>query len=646
MKKFVAFSFGALMALSFNACSDDDVANTTPESEDNLAYIHVNIITNDDTSTRADDNIDDVLVQGASNEHNVSEIEFYFFDVNKKFISMSEVTPTGFTEGGTDKNIESSSNDIVVVPKYNKDNPPMYVITVLNRTENLQLKEGADISEFYELADGAFATEKYGDQDSKYYTIGVKDDNKFVMTTTTYKRTDAKDETPYYTTSLKGASFFKTREEAVAANEYTTIYVERLAAKVGLEFSDKLTWPFGEKVFRLGEFDLDDDNTTETTLYAKFLGWGLNGTAKRTYYSKHIQNWDEYIFGDGNPWNDPSRYRSYWAESYYYTSTSTTDWEFPDKYYQKENQDSKQYWESSKKNSYYKGFALNFINANEADHTIGTPLYCGENTNSAALLNSSDNLAGVVTCALMLARLQKKDAAGNLTDTGDIIKYGGKYYDAEVLAKKLLNKAYLNGYKYTTEDGQTFDAATELTAEKLTFAKDDDLLNGRVKIQIEDEVAKSAKKWYTSDGSEANLTTEQVITMLHEAQGSNPMVRFDNGLMYYYTPIYHLSNKAMTNGINEGNYGVVRNHWYAITINGFRKNSNDSPYDPTNPEKDPDTTTYGPEGPGEGEDPIDPGHGVDDPDEPIVPTTEDVNFYLGTNIKILSWRQVNQSIKL
>jgi hypothetical protein len=120
--------------------------------------------------------------------------------------------------------------------------------------------------------------------------------------------------------------------------------------------------------------------------------------------------------------------------------------------------------------------------------------------------------------------------------------------------------------------------------------------------------------------------------------------------MYYYTPIYHLSSKSIANDvIPEGYYGVVRNHWYGLTITGFRKSKDDDPYNPSDPTGDDPTgkEPYGPEGPGKDDDPIDPGHGVDDPDEPIVPTKEDdINYYIGVNINVLSWRVVNQHIKL
>jgi hypothetical protein len=80
----------------------------------------------------------------------------------------------------------------------------------------------------------------------------------------------------------------------------------------------------------------------------------------------------------------------------------------------------------------------------------------------------------------------------------------------------------------------------------------------------------------------ASLTTETANALLDLTQGENPMVMYKNGRMYYYTPIYHLSSKSIANDvIPEGYYGVVRNHWYGLTITGFRKSKDDDPYNPS-----------------------------------------------------------------
>jgi hypothetical protein len=95
---------------------------------------------------------------------------------------------------------------------------------------------------------------------------------------------------------------------------------------------------------------------------------------------------------------------------------------------------------------------------------------------------------------------------------------------------------------------------------------------------------------------------------------------------------------------NEGYYGMVRNHIYNVTIEGFMKKKYSS--DGT-PEDDPDGKPVLPDGPDPNDPPIDPGHGIEDENEPIIPNVEeDSNYYINTKINILSWRVVEQNVKL
>ena len=84
-------------------------------------------------------------------------------------------------------------------------------------------------------------------------------------------------------------------------------------------------------------------------------------------------------------------------------------------------------------------------------------------------------------------------------------------------------------------------------------------------------------------------------------------IRMD-GRAYYYVPIKHLEN---TGGIAE--YGIVRNHFYKITLTGIT---------------------------GFGTPVYDPNKVV----EPAVPTYE--NTYLAARVQVLQWRVVNQNASL
>ncbi len=62
----------------------------------------------------------------------------------------------------------------------------------------------------------------------------------------------------------------------------------------------------------------------------------------------------------------------------------------------------------------------------------------------------------------------------------------------------------------------------------------------------------------------------------------------------------------------EGNYGVVRNNFYKVSIGTFKSL----------------------------------GHGIDDVDEPIVPGERKKPYYLAAKINILSWQVATQTANL
>ncbi|MCM1256219.1 MAG: Mfa1 fimbrilin C-terminal domain-containing protein, partial [Duncaniella sp.] len=97
-------------------------------------------------------------------------------------------------------------------------------------------------------------------------------------------------------------------------------------------------------------------------------------------------------------------------------------------------------------------------------------------------------------------------------------------------------------------------------------------------------------------------------TKLAESQNTGSLAEgYKDGMSVYYVPVKH--DSSLANNV-EGYYGVVRNHWYNISINSISKV----------------------------------GHGVFNPDEALVPDeAEDVLYYLGVNINILAWKIVNQN---
>ena len=96
---------------------------------------------------------------------------------------------------------------------------------------------------------------------------------------------------------------------------------------------------------------------------------------------------------------------------------------------------------------------------------------------------------------------------------------------------------------------------------------------------------------------------------------------YNGGMMYYNIPIEHLRQGIKFNETGfkaniknaEAVYGVVRNHYYMVTVNSIKNL----------------------------------GKAVYDPKEVIIPGDDDIkNYYVGAKINILSWKVVKQDVEL
>ena len=101
----------------------------------------------------------------------------------------------------------------------------------------------------------------------------------------------------------------------------------------------------------------------------------------------------------------------------------------------------------------------------------------------------------------------------------------------------------------------------------------------------------------------ANELSKAIVTVIE------PTNAFTLGLLYFCVPIEHLNPISTGGTLEVGNYGVVRNHWYDITVSDIKGT----------------------------------GTGIYDPDEPIVPGDKTPNWYLAAKININAWHKVAQN---
>ena len=203
-----------------------------------------------------------------------------------------------------------------------------------------------------------------------------------------------------------------------------------------------------------------------------------------------------------------------------------------------------------------------------------------------------------------------------------IYKYFGEEHDSEEDILTLIANKYNNVYYTRTggtslpEGGTEYEYESFITPDNIHFEAttpetggedyeaiaqlDDDALNG-VTIYIENpDYTGSNEKYIELTNAEATI---------NEELAKNPAQIAKEGYVYYYTPIKHLGT---TTG-STGEYGVVRNHVYAVTITDI-KGYGTPIFDP---DKDIDTTH---------------------------PSNEEV--YIAASINVLSWRVVSSNVTL
>ncbi len=574
----------------------------------------------------------------------VKSAHFYFYDADGIFVSEASAWPGGNNQDPANDNIEFKSNNVVVLKGLEHKNYPKFMVTVLNKTDNF--KPGNTLAEMEKAMSGAGlkavsnGSDAAANDNCLWNSIenSGKYENYFVMSTSSWSSADrlaldangtvADGKVPYFATLLKETDFktepiandFKTTTDVV------TVYVERLAAKVTFKTSmastkvildgtktEKNMYPL--KITLAGnDNDLSGTEGVEN-VYIDLTGWALNATARNSYMSKNINpEWDNIEAGSlGFVWNDETHFRSYWAKSFNYDDTAA-------KYH-----DGATNTYNSADSSYplhYQTFESgNFV-------SLTTPLYCPENTNTPAILNTKNG----VTNVMLRAKVYKETGADNkIVAPMDMVRYNGVLYTNDRFINQLLTilntKGKLNYYYCSAYNATTGDIAyAKLDKQFFELKADGAGVTAVVKDLTSWNWTESKEGIYTKVGSDYVLLDDTQRTaavsamdteLLSNARAGNA-TGFKDGDMFYTIRIKHANNGTpATNEVLEANYGVVRNHIYAINLTGIKKIGH-AIFD-----EEVITNIGGTGGPGEPE-----------------------SYYVGANINVLSWKIVNQDVEL
>ena len=549
--KLSRFLVGTLACTLFAACSNEEnSAINSGQEEGQLSYVAVNIVNANPTGSRVEGG---KYENGEGLENTITKARFYLFNASGNPYTVT----TNEAPGAVAAN---NYVDITTLGDQGKDEPNVEsikkgVLVFKGTTTELPtsivavLNPPATLTGSKSLSDLQKAIADYSSTTS------------FVMSNSVY----ASEGTKVVATDIVGKV---AQSQPDAEANPVDIYVERVLAKVRVTFSN---------ADKENQYKVSEDG--EPAVYAKILGWAVTRTADKSNLLKDIDPaWDDMTLGF--TWNDEPFHRSYWA-----TTPATVTLE-------KKSQDE-------------------IINDQkpatpEGATNISVQRYCQENT-------KEDEHTEVV----VVAQLVNEEGNPN-----PIYKYFGEEHDSEEDILTLIANKYNNVYytrtggtslpgggteyeyeSFITPDNIHFEATTPETGGEDYEAiaqLDDDALNG-VTIYIENpDYTGSNEKYIELADAEATI---------NEELAKNPAQIATEGYVYYYTPIKHLGT---TTG-STGEYGVVRNHIYDVTITDI-KGYGTPIFDP---DKDIDTTH---------------------------PSNEEV--YIAARINVLSWRVVSSDVTL
>lgn len=566
MKIFKLFPL-ACAALMMSACSSDDPSNGGSTGVNDPQYLAVNIVNVGATPSRASEE----YANGTTAESEIKKVRFYFFNGDGSPYIIKN--PGGGVSGGDPKNwLEASPTDGTTTPGSSNVEKITQTVLVINGEQNAApsaivavvnpetvdaatLKNGGTMR-LSELRNTAVGQNFY----KKNASTGAV--SEFVMSNSVYVNTGED-----VCASLVAGHVATSAEDAT--KKPVELYVERVVAKV--------TANVDETAFKLGDGS-DWDATkygTKTAVgkigdnevYAVIDGWGLASENGKAEIEKQVDK----TWSDGNlgfsPWTTSDYHRCFWEKSVAFDAGIGGNQPVNHKY-------------------------------SDLKAKMNDVLYTLPNTpaNKVTDLQNND-----LTKLAVAATLKYKDAAGNWHDA-DICRYNGvQFLGVDNLKKQV---ALTFSQYYTSTDAHTY---TQLSASDIDFKDPDGTMQQyRVTPTL---VNDPAKKYYTktTTGTTPTFTLVENSTVLAAIEASKAEIR-KGGRAYYYVPIKHLGN---TGEVAE--YGIVRNHFYKITLSGI--------------------TGFGT-----------PVYNPDQVVKPVVPTYEDT--YLAARVQVLQWRVVNQNANL
>lgn len=584
MKKFTRLSsvLASALMLTVASCSSEDVAGGDAQNgKGATSFLAVNLKTvgnaptGNARQTRASytNPQEGTYEDGEGVENAIKSVRFYFFNADgTPYILNNGNSKVNYVEKEVTVNKEDQSptvegiSETVLVLNGENHVAPASMLTVINPDVNPALLQNGK-----PLRWSVMRKELIGST--------FNDKTHFMMSNSTYEEAG----NDLCTTQLTGKTY---ASQDAAQSHPVNVYVERVNAKVnanvvGTNFEketadvifDGVNMKDKQKT-KVGALSLakEDGTSDKKEIFAYIVGWGLATENGRAELFKQIdtQKFTDEILGI-YPWSSADYHRSFWALSVPFGGTGED-----------------------------KNEPLNHP-FSEYTNKLGEAVYTLPNTPTEKI-DAAHAYENTLTKFVVAARLAYKDADGSL-QPAEICEYKGQEFLGTDNLKKTFVKEISRYYKKVPGEPDKYvnldpsDITFTTTAPSGTQAKD---------YEVFATLANPNITLYEQKGGVWNEVTDKsgVYNML---QGTPAEVR-KGGMAYYYTTIKHLGEKD-----HLGEYGIVRNHSYQISLNSIKGFG---------------TPVYA-------------------PDKTIVPTIpSDDKTYLAAKINVLSWRVVPSTVDL
>lgn len=596
MKNFTMFSsvLASALMLTVASCSSDDVTGGDAQNgKGATSYLAVNIENvGSAPASRAYDQGNGTYEDGTDAESKINKVRFYFFNgdgtpyllVNN---DATQQTSVNYLEQTVEKvgddhdhTAETKTKAVLVLNGETKAIPAS-VIAVINPEvlDNTTLHSGTmTLSELRTSAIG-----------SKFYDTT----HGFVMSNSVYESAGQ----DVCSTPVANNVF---ASSDAALKKPVDIYVERVNAKVNAKIDadyvrtneTEKAWSKnaeGKYQINVGNIDVttyaENTNVTPTTktypVYAVVQGWQVADANGKAEVCKQINTaWYAGELGF-SPWTTSDYHRCFWSKSVPFTSGAQGGVNQP-------------------VNPKFENIKLSL----SGDFST-TPVYTLPNTPIEVIANPTTSL-NTLTKLIVAAKLVYKDNNGDYKPA-QICQYRGLTYLGEEAVKKQIVGGFARYFKKTTtESGDVYKSIEASDIAFKTVVPGSPESSGVKNYEVVATLASTVGDLYVKNGDAWTIASKDDVNAALAKETAQ--VRSTDGATYYYTPIKHLGEAGKL-----GEYGIVRNHSYQVTIQNIK---------------------------GFGTPVYDPKKEID----PMIPSDE--NTYLAASIKVLSWRVVSSKVDL